>query len=157
MVLGGFWHGASWTFLAWGAYHGLILCVFRILGIKDPKAPGEGGSWARWGLRVVLMFHLTCLGWLFFRAENIGAAFRMGALILTDWRLDLPALLPMLVSLVLFALLPFGLDVATAGERRLDRLWAARPWVQAPVILFLVAMLLFTHASKTNEFIYFQF
>jgi alginate O-acetyltransferase complex protein AlgI len=71
MVLGGLWHGAAWTFVLWGFFHGMLLIVYRwaqqidvvrrwLLGTA-PVARVLG--WA-------LMFHLTCLGWLIFRARS---------------------------------------------------------------------------------------
>lgn len=39
MLLGGLWHGAAWTYIAWGFYHGAILCLFRVLGIEIPAPP----------------------------------------------------------------------------------------------------------------------
>ena len=71
MVLGGLWHGAAWTFVLWGAYHGLLLIAYR--GADRVRAlqawlTGDGAlarltSWA-------VMFHLTCFGWLIFRARS---------------------------------------------------------------------------------------
>ncbi len=68
MLLGGLWHGASWTFVLWGFYHGALLVVYRAAGVRT-----EQGGYPRWVLFLmgVLMFHLTCLGWLFFRAQNL--------------------------------------------------------------------------------------
>lgn len=68
MLLGGLWHGASWTFVLWGFYHGLLLVAYRVAGVRT-----EQGGYPRWVLFLMglLMFHLTCLGWLFFRAQNL--------------------------------------------------------------------------------------
>jgi D-alanyl-lipoteichoic acid acyltransferase DltB (MBOAT superfamily) len=74
MLLGGLWHGAAWTFVFWGFYHGLLLCVFRGLGDKTKTKPP--GIFQR-VLRVLMMFNLVCLGWLFFRADSMGQAFAM--------------------------------------------------------------------------------
>src|SRR5438128_3817195 len=74
MLLGGLWHGANWTFVAWGCYHGAILCVFRLLNISDPVAAEGLGNRLYSLARVVLMFHLTCLGWLLFRADSMRTA-----------------------------------------------------------------------------------
>jgi len=71
MVLGGLWHGAAWTFVLWGLFHGLLLIAYRsaqqvsvvrrwLLG-TTPVAQALG--WA-------LMFHFTCFGWLIFRARS---------------------------------------------------------------------------------------
>jgi D-alanyl-lipoteichoic acid acyltransferase DltB (MBOAT superfamily) len=68
MLLGGLWHGASWTFVIWGAYHGALLIVYRLLGLRP-----EDRSYPRWAnaLMWIIMIHLTCLGWLLFRAKNM--------------------------------------------------------------------------------------
>ncbi len=71
MVLGGLWHGAAWTFVLWGLYHGLLLIVSR--------AAERVGAWRRFGqspsraMRLAAcaaMFHFTCYGWLIFRARS---------------------------------------------------------------------------------------
>ena len=67
MLLGGLWHGANWTFVVWGAWHGAILSIERAVGIK-PDAP-RFIAW-RW----LLTLFLVVLGWVMFRADNVGAA-----------------------------------------------------------------------------------
>jgi alginate O-acetyltransferase complex protein AlgI len=75
MVLGGLWHGAAWTFVIWGAFHGTALVAEHAFGGKV-KAPG----WLRWAVT----FHLIVLGWVLFRAQGIGLAWtflgRLGSL-----------------------------------------------------------------------------
>jgi D-alanyl-lipoteichoic acid acyltransferase DltB (MBOAT superfamily) len=71
MVLGGLWHGAAWTFVLWGIYHGVLLIVYRAgerLTWFREWVSGGGGvarttSW-------LVMFHLTCYGWLIFRSRS---------------------------------------------------------------------------------------
>jgi len=75
MVLGGLWHGANWTFVAWGAFHGALLVAHRLWTAGRPAA-GAGSAWSAWGKRLV-MFHLVCVGWVFFRAETMGRAVGM--------------------------------------------------------------------------------
>ena len=70
MVLGGFWHGANWTFLAWGSWHGVLLCTERALGV-DTK--GERFRVLRW-LPTMLF---VMIGWVLFRSPSIGDAWRM--------------------------------------------------------------------------------
>jgi D-alanyl-lipoteichoic acid acyltransferase DltB (MBOAT superfamily) len=67
MLLGGLWHGAAWTFVIWGAFHGLLLVVYRALGIHG----GPDTPWPRRLVMGLVMFHLTCVGWLIFRAQNV--------------------------------------------------------------------------------------
>jgi len=73
MLLGGLWHGASWTFVLWGAYHGLLLVAHRLLrpllSRVQPKGFVGSGLWSV--LRVTSMFHLVVLGWLPFRAHSL--------------------------------------------------------------------------------------
>ena len=68
MLLGGLWHGAAWNFIIWGAYHGLLLSVYRALGINTER---EGYPKLKRILMTIFFFQLTCLGWLIFRAQNI--------------------------------------------------------------------------------------
>src|SRR5215203_1936092 len=73
MLLGGLWHGAAWTFVLWGAYHGILLVLYRAAGTMHGFKSWTSGhqalarltSWA-------VMFHLTCYGWLIFRARSVG-------------------------------------------------------------------------------------
>jgi D-alanyl-lipoteichoic acid acyltransferase DltB (MBOAT superfamily) len=68
MLLGGLWHGAAWTFVIWGAYHGTLLATERAVGI-DGVRPGRLA--ARDLPRVIVTFHLVCVGWVLFRAPNL--------------------------------------------------------------------------------------
>ncbi|HAW95876.1 MAG: membrane-bound O-acyltransferase family protein [Phycisphaerae bacterium] len=68
MLLGGLWHGAGWNFVLWGAYHGLLLCAYRALGIRTEQ---KEISFPRQIFLGLVMFNLTCIGWMLFRAQNI--------------------------------------------------------------------------------------
>ncbi|MBU1492451.1 MAG: MBOAT family protein [Actinobacteria bacterium] len=67
-LLTGLWHGANWTFVAWGAYHGALLIIERVTG----QRPTEGASlpWLRRGFVLLLVM----IGWVLFRAESLPAA-----------------------------------------------------------------------------------
>jgi alginate O-acetyltransferase complex protein AlgI len=75
MLLGGLWHGAAWTFVAWGGLHGLYLIVnhaWRALrGARE-----DAGVVEAWACRIVT-FLAVVVAWVFFRAEGFRAAFRM--------------------------------------------------------------------------------
>ena len=64
-LISGFWHGAAWTFIAWGAYHGLFLIADRIFLLKFYKKIGKLPS-------MVITFLIVVVGWIMFRADNIG-------------------------------------------------------------------------------------
>lgn len=69
MLLGGLWHGASWTFVLWGAYHGALLSLHRMFGGIVPAFQGFLKPVA-----VVCTFVSVCVGWVFFRAQSFAAA-----------------------------------------------------------------------------------
>lgn len=88
MVLGGLWHGAAWTFVIWGTYHGLLLIVHRALkpwlDALAARTPARLHPFGRI-LAVIGFFQLTCLGWLFFRAESVAQIGAMLSALLKPW------------------------------------------------------------------------
>jgi alginate O-acetyltransferase complex protein AlgI len=81
-VLTGFWHGADWTFLVWGLYHGALLVVER--AFKWDAAPAKTG--ARIARRAFTLL-LVIMGWVFFRAPNLGKGLViLGHMLLPDVR-----------------------------------------------------------------------
>lgn len=87
MILGGLWHGAGWTFVAWGAFHG----IGQVVGRYRRKVQVARGmdkvpvSKTRVALQRVATFHLVCFGWIFFRATSINLAFTMIGRLFTAW------------------------------------------------------------------------
>ncbi|MES2393689.1 MAG: MBOAT family O-acyltransferase [Acidobacteriota bacterium] len=74
MVIGGLWHGAAWNFVLWGMYHGVLLVGDRALkpwGTKMFRARNAVGCFVSVGVRVAVMFGLTCYGWMLFRAGSL--------------------------------------------------------------------------------------
>jgi D-alanyl-lipoteichoic acid acyltransferase DltB (MBOAT superfamily) len=77
MLLGGLWHGASWTFVAWGGIHGAILIMYRLLGIdahlervKPDSLSGTMSHVAAW----LALMPVVMLTWIFFRARSFDDA-----------------------------------------------------------------------------------
>ena len=73
MVLGGLWHGASWTFVLWGVFQGVALIIGRGIarwGSRRGIVISDSLNWRRAALALV-MFHVTCYGWLIFRAQSV--------------------------------------------------------------------------------------
>src|SRR5262245_26453578 len=66
MLLGGLWHGANWTFVAWGAYHGILLMAYKRFGHHWDPLP--------LAFRRAAMLALVVIGWVFFRAPSLAAA-----------------------------------------------------------------------------------
>ncbi len=75
MLIGGLWHGAAWKFVLWGGLHGCMLAVHRWFSTERSGAVEPRGGLAHWAC-VVLLFHLVCIAWVFFRAATFGDAVR---------------------------------------------------------------------------------
>jgi alginate O-acetyltransferase complex protein AlgI len=85
MVLGGLWHGAAWTFVAWGAYHGALLIANRELDARVSRywPSGRVADWLARAVAWLVMIHLTCYGWLLFRAVGFDQVASMSASLVT--------------------------------------------------------------------------
>ena len=145
MLLGGLWHGAAWTFVAWGGLHGLALAA--------------NSAWDRAGLRLprvagwVVTMLFVIVGWVLFRAPDFATASRVllgmaGANGAGHVHIDNAAVVAAAVAIVL--LFPPSQDLA------LQRLRPAR-WLAVPAGAALVFLLLLIGGRVPNEFIYFQF
>lgn len=150
MLIGGLWHGASWTFVVWGGLQGLYLIVERATGTDrlDPRKMSTVERLARG----VVTFHLTCLAWIFFRANSEAQALQVVWRILTWASGDAVSLAPALWVLAIVG----GQIVKSRvkfGELFLDRPALARWGVYASVAL----LVLVYAGSPSPEFIYFQF
>ena len=87
MLLGGLWHGAAWTFVAWGGIHGTVLAVERL--VRDRRAarglPAPADTALRRSLGRIVTFHIVCFGWIFFRADSFGRAGDVIGRLFTAW------------------------------------------------------------------------
>lgn len=165
MVLGGLWHGAAWTYIWWGIFHGALLCAYR--PFEQQLRPLF--STQRWGLSriilMVVMFHFVCIGWIFFRAINVDQAFTMLAKITCDSTWLQIGSYPERFALAWTGL---GQILLFAGPLLLFEFWVERTgdmlalvrvhwsW-RALVYSYFVLMLLFFPPIVKHEFIYFQF
>jgi len=148
MVLGGLWHGASWTFVLWGALHGALLALHRRISEAGPGVAPRSPLW----LRRLVTFHLVCLAWIFFRAPTLAAAGSLFTRMLSPGFLWTPDSARTLF-LVAVALL---LHRAPPAARVREAFVRLQPDVQGVCYAGLV-ILLFVVAPATTRFIYFQF
>ena len=103
MVLGGLWHGAAWTFVLWGIYQGLLLVGYRTAERSATfkvwtQGPGTIARLTSW----IVMFHLTCYGWLIFRARSLEQIGSMTAAMFTDLNPATVSVRALLVPLLLY-------------------------------------------------------
>jgi len=152
-LLCGLWHGAGWTFVVWGAWHGLWLILERILGRKTFYAALPAC------VRVLLTFLLLTVGWVIFRAPTLTHATRMLAVMFVPQAAEggsvlLSAVLYARSNAILMALcavLAFQPVQAFDWTRRLS--W---PGMLVTIVLFALALLtMFGQAFRS--FLYFQF
>ncbi len=144
MLLGGLWHGASWTFVFWGAYHGALLSFY--------KAFGE--QWDRLNLtfRRVFTFFLVVIGWVFFRAESFSMA---GTLLHRMFTMQSgPALVG---SYGLFLALGVAIPIAHFAPNTFEMKHSWRPWAVGAIAAGYILCLISVAGSKGSPFLYFQF
>ncbi len=158
MLLGGLWHGAAWTFIAWGAYHAILLMVHRLM-IPSLKQIVPAAGWRRRlsvVAGVVFFFHLTLIGWLLFRAETITQAWQM--LLSLFVTLPEPSVLTAGMAKVGLYLAP--LVIVQICQLRSDDPEVVRSWHPLAravwYALLLWGILVFGSFGK-QAFIYFQF
>ncbi len=155
MVIGGLWHGAAWHFVLWGAYHGLILVLHRLIfGKKADK--GVPASALNKNLSRICMFHLTCFGWLLFRVRDVSQLTESLHSLTSRLVLDASAV-TMLSSLVLFGgiLAVMELWIQNSDDPRKRPMWNMGLGPVAVTILALLFMLLYPQSQQA--FLYFQF
>jgi len=162
MLLGGLWHGAAWNFVLWGAWHGLLLILFRASSKSTvyPERPGDGTPLRRAGaqfwLKAVLFFQLTSVGWLLFRSPSLGQLNHFVWAIVNNpgWE----AITSRDLRLLALCVLPL-LAVQLVQHFRDDQeFWTHWPLAaQAAVGVVLYYGIVFLQAPKTYPFIYFQF
>jgi D-alanyl-lipoteichoic acid acyltransferase DltB (MBOAT superfamily) len=76
MIIGGFWHGASWNFLFWGAAHGVILAIEKLWKDKTSNSSKSNSLVMRF-VQTMITFHIVCALWIFFKAESFQSAQNM--------------------------------------------------------------------------------
>jgi alginate O-acetyltransferase complex protein AlgI len=152
MLIGGLWHGASWNFVIWGGYHGVLLAVERAIGIR--KGEDEDLRLLPRVLRAVPVFLLVCVGWVFFRARTLGDS------ILVLQRMFSWQSGPFLLDKRHIAFLAVTLVLALVEEASgwVTRLGSAPAWVQAAALALVLASIeIFGVTDQSIPFVYFQF
>lgn len=75
MLLGGLWHGANWTFVVWGALHGLYLSIEKYFSRFNKASEHSSFSILKSFLGCFICFHAVCFAWIFFRAKDLSRAY----------------------------------------------------------------------------------
>jgi D-alanyl-lipoteichoic acid acyltransferase DltB (MBOAT superfamily) len=161
--LSGLWHGASWNFIIWGTYHGILVALWPLLAKRVPLLADNGGAFGT-VLRVGLTFVLMHIGWLLFREHSVAMLTQSLALNpfdapASDWRMGAAlAIEAVLYGLPLMVVLPllqkFGALIPVEDERLKTWSWTLLQGAAAAVCIYGVAAY---RCSVGSDFIYFQF
>ena len=144
MLLGGLWHGANWTFVIWGAYHGVLLMLYRATAPAwDALAPR---------LRRGVMFVLVVMGWVPFRAPDLDTGLSWLATMFS-W---VPGAALTGVQLLVPLLLVAG-GVAHVARNSWERDHQWRPEMAVAMTALFAMCLGLIYAGQRMPFLYFQF
>ncbi|AWH86192.1 membrane-bound O-acyltransferase family protein [Flavobacterium album] len=163
-ILSGFWHGANWTFIAWGILNALYFLPLLLTGRNRDNIEIAGGDGLfpsfKETLGMATTFCLTVFAWIFFRAENIGHAFRYVGKVFSKSLFDMPDFEEKTQGVLLLGVAFLFLLAEWIGRKeqyaiaRLGLTWN-RPARWAFYYLLIAAI--FLYGGKEQQFIYFQF
>ena len=153
MVIGGFWHGANWVFLAWGAFHGVLLILERWFGKRSiyGAAPRP--------VRVAFTFVLILFSWVLFRSPSMGAA---GDYFTAMLGLATPASEASLLAALLYtrehlAAMALCAIIAWNPVQAFDWAQSISIWKAVCLIALFALALAQMFVQAFNPFLYFQF
>lgn len=155
MLLGGLWHGAAWTFVAWGAFHGIIITATHYLA-NLPVFKGFNDSNSRWIklLKWAITFYLILVGWVFFRATSIDSAWEILISLHSFSGTEMGR-----HAIAIFAMVTIWTALTHIMDyyilKSADKL-EAKSWLYWILIFFGIGLSLFI-GEPSDEFIYFQF
>jgi alginate O-acetyltransferase complex protein AlgI len=159
-VVSGFWHGANWTFIAWGALNAIYIMPSIILNTNrtnldiiayERKLPS-----IREFLSMLLTFGLTVFAWIFFRAENLGHALTYITGIFSSTLFNTPEIMPykLFILIILFMVMEWSGRREQYAIAHVGRSWH-ETWRWS--FYFVLIAVLFAFKGTQAEFIYFQF
>jgi alginate O-acetyltransferase complex protein AlgI len=159
MVISGIWHGAMWTFVLWGAVHGILLILYKISlwpnRWKWIAAIRKSSAYRL--LAIGVFFHITTWTWVFFRAESLEQAISMSVKMFgVNW-LELfrqPEMI-WIGAIYAFHVLEYFIR---QYESAANRIWHYVPFpLRSAVYAVLIFMIMYFQRGETYDFIYFQF
>lgn len=177
MLLGGLWHGANWTFVVWGALHGLYLCVEKLIqdlrtrmgaataeepngaaGVRREIAPGFLRRVLPANLFLALFtFFLVNVTWVFFRATDFSTAWRL----LQSMFGYVTAGLAILSTLTIIKITVIAVAMVAIQwmmrDTRVLNVAQKTPWWLLGIVWAVMLLLLILSQESGNSFIYFQF
>ncbi|MCA0153004.1 MBOAT family O-acyltransferase [Winogradskyella vincentii] len=158
-IVSGFWHGANWTFVVWGALNAIYFLPLLLLKKNRVNtnlvAEGKYLPTLKELYQMTLTFFLTLIAWIFFRADNVMEAFIYVRNMFTSSLFNRPEILPLsILSLIVFFILIEWLG--RSGEYAIQKIDFVKNPIRWSFYMFLI-ILIFLFTGEQQEFIYFQF
>ena len=164
-IVSGFWHGANWTFIIWGALNALYFLPLLLLNKnrtnKDTVAEGKYLPSFKELFQIGITFSLTVLAWVFFRAENIGHAISYLSTIFSSSIFDFPKFktsrlftLQVIIMIILFIIIEWKGRTSKYALEKIGFRW--NKYLRLS-LYFSIVLLIFMFLGKEQQFIYFQF
>ena len=163
-LLSGFWHGANWTFIAWGAYHAILFLPLILTG-KNRKytnqvAEGRILPTLKETGQMLLTFFLVVFGWIIFRAESIRMAWEYVRGICSKSLLTVPWLNNRYFYIPLFAILIILMVVEWTNRNRSHAFELSsvnNQTIKYLIYILIITLIIFFTPPTPSPFIYFQF
>lgn len=155
-LVSGIWHGANWTFVFWGAMHGVLQIIEKALGWQKY----EGKNWGVKAVRIVVTFLLVNFAWVFFRMPSIGDAFAVIGKMFTDFGIvDFNSVFSGFAPVVILAM---GIGILAFKETREEYYpckmrFLENPFVKFATYVVLFIMILALGVLDGGQFIYVNF
>ena len=159
MLLGGLWHGAAWTFVLWGLFQGLLLILYRpfepaIAALGHTPGPRAAARrFAAW----FVMFHLTCYGWLIFRAPSFAKLREMTGSFFLNFAPATADVTAVLVPLLLYTTPLLAVHLVEARADDVLVVPRLRLGVRYSIYVATLYLILLFGNFGGSDFIYFQF
>jgi len=159
-IVSGFWHGANWTFIVWGALNALyflpLLLTNKNRNHLNIVAHGKYFPTIKELFSMLFTFGLTVLTWIFFRAENIGHAMSYFSEIFSPSIFSMPEMFPLLTILLIIG---FVLVEWIGREQEYAIAYLGLKWKRPFrwTMYFSIIFLIFWFSDNEQQFIYFQF
>ena len=162
-LVSGFWHGANWTFIAWGAYHAVLFLPLILTG-KNRKytnqiAEGRVLPTVKEACQMLLTFLLVVIGWIIFRAESIGQAWEYVCGIFDKSLFSVPFLINrrFYIPLLCFLLLLLVIEWLQREKEHGMEISHLKPLLRYIIVVLMIEVVLFFMPVAPSQFIYFQF
>ena len=163
-LLSGFWHGANWTFIAWGAYHALLFLPLILMGknrkYRDVVAQDRALPTLKELGQMLLTFFLVVIGWIVFRAESIGEAWEYfggicdSSLLTIPWLKTRSFYVPLMVSILIMSVVEW---IGRDSNYCFEIIGRRKAWIRVISYYLLILSLFYLAPTENVQFIYFQF